>query len=453
MNDNSHSHTREQEVGFFALVAVILVFWGWGWLKGISPFHPPQRFIAVFHDVAGLNNNAPVNINGVRIGTVEKLELVKKGLVNVGLKINTEAVKIPHKSEFTIQTLGLVGAKYVEITLPDQYDPDDMIGPGETVKGKDPVRVELVMNRIATNLGNINFNEVESNISNKMERVAKAADAVEATSKKFGDAANDTKEAAHNAKGFFGRGEKSFNHIDTLSADFRQSSHHITALADDWRTTSHKVNKILDNPALSSDLKETAQKAKETASNIQSAVHELNKTIGDKPAREDVLSMLTKINSSTDNIYNSVKTVDKIAGDQGMRTDVKQMLSDARNTMDKANEVVTNPNFKDTFTNTAAKVRLAATRVNLAARQLSQVLDQRFPLFKMMFGRPGHIADDAASTDEAVKKQNQDDQKAKKLMNPSPNAPPSPRSGSTNASPIPGGNTENDSSSSKDQSK
>jgi len=35
----------------------------------------------------------------------------------------------------------------------------------------------------------------------------------------------------------------------------------------------------------------------------------------------------------------------------------------------------------------------ASGYADLAARQLNQILNQRFPLVKMMFGRPGHIED------------------------------------------------------------
>ncbi len=80
----SNKPNYELRAGMFTIGAVLLVMYGMSWLHGDSfsqLSHPPQRFIAQFHDVAGLNNNAPVNINGVRVGTVEKIELSKGGLV------------------------------------------------------------------------------------------------------------------------------------------------------------------------------------------------------------------------------------------------------------------------------------------------------------------------------------------------------------------------------------
>src|SRR5262245_55431413 len=115
----------EVRVGLFALFALILLVWGWSWLKSFSLFYQPQRFTAQFSDVAGLSRNATVNIQGVRVGTVEYMEFVTdpqhpehNDKINVHLKITDSTVQVPEGSHISIQTLGLVGAKYIEIVLP-----------------------------------------------------------------------------------------------------------------------------------------------------------------------------------------------------------------------------------------------------------------------------------------------------------------------------------------------
>src|SRR5262249_54452137 len=65
----------EVRVGMFTMFALIILFWGWGWLKSMALFQKTQHFTVQFHDVAGLNKSAPVNINGVRVGIIEDLEL------------------------------------------------------------------------------------------------------------------------------------------------------------------------------------------------------------------------------------------------------------------------------------------------------------------------------------------------------------------------------------------
>lgn len=425
-------------VGFVVVVAGTMLTYGWTWLKNITS-KPPQRFTVTFHDIAGLNTNAPVNINGVRVGVVEKIKL-KDGIVDVGLKINSEEAAVYKGSVYTIQTLGLVGAKYMEVKLPEGTDATkELVTAADIQTGVDPVRTELILNKIATNIGQIDFDA-------KAERIAQAADSLSQTSKKFGDAAADTKAAAKNAKGFFGRGEESLDTFDNLANDLRINSktsfRRIDALADDWRTTSRKVNRLLDNPALSSDLKETAQKAKETSVNIQAAIHELTGVVGDKGTREDVITMLNKLNVSTDNIKNAVERVGKLSDDQGVRSDVKQILSDAKESMTNLNKVLANKDLKDNLMGTSEKVRTAATHINFAALQMSQVLDKRAPLLHMIVGRPGHIE----TVNQGLEVQQKTDNKAKELIK---EAPADPEKGAPPPASLPGGDVNPDKESSK----
>lgn len=429
-------------VGFVTTISLILLLYGWTWLKNMTS-KPPQRFTVTFHDIAGLNTNAPVNINGVRVGVVEKIKL-KDGLVDVGLKINSEEATVYKGSVYTIQTLGLVGAKYLEVKLPEGTDvPKEAVAEADIQTGVDPVRTELILNKIATNIGQIDFDA-------KAERIAKAADSLSETSKKFGDAAADTKAAAKNAKGFFGKGEDSLQSFESLATDLRINSktslRRIDALADDWRTTSRKVNRLLDNPALSSDLKETAQKAKETSVNIQAAIHELTGVVGDKGTRDDVITMLNKLNVSTDNIKSAVERVGKLSDDQGVRSDVKQILADAKDSMANLNKVLANKDLKDNLMGTSEKVKTAATHINYAALQMTQILNKRGPLLHMMFGAPGRIN----NVNQGLEVQQETDNKAKELIKKGKADPDNPTPA---PAAVPGGDVDPDKNPNKDVSK
>jgi len=403
----------EIRVGLFALFALILLVWGWSWLKSFSFFHLPQRFIVRFHDVAGLNNNATVNINGVRVGTVEKVELIGKGQVLVHVKITAENVVVTRGSTVTIQTLGLVGAKYVEITLPDVQagaGAAAALQTDEEISGQDPVRVELIVNDIATRASKIfksvksekagtslaealehsgeavrNINEASAKLNKNMDKLAKAADSVTETSDKIGQVADRAKGVESSATGFFNQGS------ETLEG--------ISDLAHDLQGTNKKIKQLFDNPALSKDLKETAQLAKQTAENVSKTIQELNQTLRDEPLRKDLVDMLTRLNQSTDNIYRSVQIINKVASDEGLRSDVKEVVANAKQAVAKADELIGQPDFKANIRQTISKVNTAAGHVDLAARQLNQVLDRRAPLFHLMFGRPGHIPPEQAKND------------------------------------------------------
>lgn len=388
----------EIRVGLFTIVALALLVWGWGWLKSASLFHPPQLFNVSFHDIAGLNKNANVQINGVRVGVVDDIQLVSAGQVMVHVKITAPNVRVLEGSTVNIQTLGLVGAKYLEISLPDAQpgqSPPLALRENEIIAGQDPVRVELVINDIATRISGVitpatsgksgsrlsraleksgeiieNIDKASSKFSANMDRFAVTADSVTATSNKIGKAVQHFDTIASSADTFFVEGAQTLHGL---------------------KGTTTKVNALLDNPHFSADLKETAQSIRQTSQNISATISELNATLKDQGTRTDLITMLTKLNDSTANIAKSISMVDKIASDQGLRADVKEAVANAKEAVAKADQLLSSANFKDDVSSTMSKMRSAATTVDIAAHQLSSILDKRAPLIHMMFGRPGKV--------------------------------------------------------------
>lgn len=406
--------TYELRVGFFMLGALILLVGGWGWLKGISLVNPPQLFWVRFHDVAGLSNNATINVQGVRVGNVDQVAFkLPEGLkdapetktqkteprVYVRMKLNN--IHVPQNAEITIQTLGMVGAKYVEITLPPEEPgvAPQPLDPNVVVEGKDPVRVELVINNLAKKLNRvadtISSDEASetfkhlSSASRKLDRnldsmpeltssMKKASASIETTAKKFGHTADRTEMVADRARSFFDQGRTSFATVNTLAADLDQ--------------TNKKVSKILDNPAFGKDLKETVDTAHKTALSAQAAISQLSSTMEDKDLRKDMLTMLQRIQTSSQDISHSMQIVNKLADDRGLRSDIRGSMQDARDAMTKANQIFQEPAFRADLSQTMCKVRSAASDVDVAAKQIHRILGKRAPLLQMLFAHPGKQA-------------------------------------------------------------
>ncbi len=414
------------QVGLFVMTAAFMLMGGWGWLKGFSLTHQPQRFIAQFHDVAGLNNNAPVNINGVRIGQVEKIDLKGRGQVLVHLKIVSEDITIPKGSAITIQTQGLVGAKYIEITLPEtkQGESPPAIEPGAIVMGQDPVRLELIANKIATKLnvfvndvgGNDvgislaealrhsgetvhNINEAAKKLNSNMDTLKIASENFSTTSTKVGQVADSYKNVSFGANAFFTRGTRTADSISVLSSNLN--------------TTSKRLNKILDNPNFSGDLKETALLARQTADSIGVTMQNLNSTLKDQGLRTDVLTMLGRVNDSTERIAKSIESVKSISEDKELRTDVKIAVNNLKEAMTKLDGLVSEPGFKDDIRSTMTKVRTAADQVDVAAENFNTAISGPRPLWKLMFGKGIKVR---AANPKDVKKLDKLEKKEDKIL-------------------------------------
>ena len=374
----------EYRVGLFTVIALIILFWGWSWLKDFS-FHPPQSFMVQFHDIAGLTKNAPVQVSGVRVGTVDKIEVKGEGQVVCSLRIPAENIVVPQGSNITIQTLGLVGAKYIEITLPKVKADEPMpppIEPGTLIVGQDPVRSELYINRIAANLSQftegLSGNKAQDSIAHAVQSSGAAVENIRDAAAKFRNnmdklsaATTDLQKGAGNASGFFVEGKSTL--------------HKISNMADEWRDTSHKINHLVDQPNFSANIKETVNLAKETVMKAKEAIHELNITLADKDMRQDMISMLNKLTNSTENINQSMQVVKGLAGDQQLRSDLKEAMSNAKAAMGKANDLLSNPNFITDARVTMAQLRTAASQVREMAERINNLLSKKHPIMHMLF--------------------------------------------------------------------
>lgn len=411
----------EVRVGIFTILAVIILLYGWTWLKSFSPMHPPQLITVQFHDIAGLATNAPVNINGVRVGTVEQIELKGKGQVLAHLRIKTEEVTVPQGSTFTIQTLGLVGAKYIEITLPEEEPGQELPAPIDSntvVIGSDPVRVELVINKIATNVNNMigkvsdddtqssfasaiqrsgetieNINVAAKKLNKNMDNIAEATDSLVKTSDKFGDVAEEAKTLTSNANSFFVTGKGALTDISDLTKDFK--------------TTSRRVNKILESPQVVSDLRQTAKDARETVQAVKKLMSELENTMKDESLRKDLIALLDRVTKSTENIAGSMQQINEMAGDKELRSDVKVIVNEARDAVNKVDRIIGSPDFKGNLRSTMKKVESAAEKVDTVSQQMNQILNKRAPLFQMMVGTPGRLPEEKKKEEAPSQNQSQ----------------------------------------------
>ncbi len=88
---------------------------------------------ALFPNVAGLKDKAPVTMAGVNIGQVRMIQL-KNGQALVTLSINND-IQVEDDSIASIKTMGIIGDKYVTITPGAS---DNMIKPGGTIRETQP---------------------------------------------------------------------------------------------------------------------------------------------------------------------------------------------------------------------------------------------------------------------------------------------------------------------------
>ncbi len=225
--------TREIKVGLFVFIAFILlavvVF-------SISDFYTaqPQYFLRLrFNFANGVEVGAPVRLAGVSVGEVRFVrpymdEANQRMKAELGIRLMREA-KIQEDSVVYINTLGLIGEKYVEI-IPGTPGARLLTG-GEVLVGKDSIPAEQVMEsgfRVAKTLEQTitSINALVGDEATRNALKGTLANSKEATEKlnQLLDNANGVMASIREGKGTVGRlltQDDLYKDLQALAADLK----------------------------------------------------------------------------------------------------------------------------------------------------------------------------------------------------------------------------------------
>jgi phospholipid/cholesterol/gamma-HCH transport system substrate-binding protein len=124
--------TKEIKVAVLVILSIVLFYWGFAFLKGKNLFDTSTKLYAVYDNVAGLVEAAPVTINGLIIGKVNAIEMLPDGKMKVELVITNEQIKIAKSSEAQIMDSGLIGGR--EIAIINNFSDTNYTQSGDTLK-------------------------------------------------------------------------------------------------------------------------------------------------------------------------------------------------------------------------------------------------------------------------------------------------------------------------------
>jgi phospholipid/cholesterol/gamma-HCH transport system substrate-binding protein len=324
------------------------------WYKQSPLVAKAQHFNIIFHDVNGMTENADVRTRGVKIGCVDSIKLIGNKQVVCAVRIKSDSAGVPCGSKFEIVPENLVGARYVEVTMP--ANDASKIADGSDVMGSDPLRPERTLDKVARALSEVDFQELAQRSSEDLEKISRLTD---------------------NLSGMTGPVRRAADRAPQMEAE-------VAALARELRSTTRRIRQIVDNPGSGESLRTTAQ-------SIQSTMHELNQTLSDKELRQDIKTSLSDLKQSSASIERSAESIAKLGADQGVRSDLKDILNKTRQVVTQVDGLINKPDGNPEFSSTLKETRDAIHHLDLAAQQINQILDRKHPLVHMVFGRPGHI--------------------------------------------------------------
>ncbi len=115
---------------------------------------PKVTINAIFTDVKGLREGAPVWFSGLEIGSVKALTFLPESRVRVTMAITPESLRFLKKdSRAAILTLGLLGDKYIEISPGSKSVAS--LKPGDTIQGVTSTEIQEIVETSQASLARI----------------------------------------------------------------------------------------------------------------------------------------------------------------------------------------------------------------------------------------------------------------------------------------------------------
>lgn len=341
-------------MGLFLIIGVLFLLASWMWWKDLSIFAAPQRFKVLFKDVAGLTPNAAVQVNGFRVGNVEDIDIAGRNIV-VGLKITNTKVRIPLGSRVSIYANGIIGAKYIEIRLPETAGKRALLSENSVLVGEPPIRAELLMETLSKQANELDIARVQDAVLGGMGRVGRAADGASALYGRVGRAADGALvlydrvgRAADGASLLYNKVGRAADNTSALVAKVGGLTGGASQLMCKFGTAADRTTALVNRMGPAAD------KAVKVEEQLSSLAENLNKVTNTQlqPVLCNALTMENRLSCLADEL------------NWRSKTDLKGTLIQAQS---------------------------ALCQTELFGKQLSKTLDRRFPLLQLLFGRPGHL--------------------------------------------------------------
>ncbi len=156
----------ELKVGIFIMIGIAILFIIVFSIGDINLVKKGYHIKVDFNFVDGIGGSAPVRVAGVGVGQIDGLKLYydekgKKTRAQLNAWIK-EGVKVEADAVATVNTLGFMGEKYLEI-FPGTGD-KGFLKDGDTLVGRDPTSVNKVYENLSnlTNSVNIIVNRLKN---------------------------------------------------------------------------------------------------------------------------------------------------------------------------------------------------------------------------------------------------------------------------------------------------
>jgi phospholipid/cholesterol/gamma-HCH transport system substrate-binding protein len=331
----------ELRVGLFVLAGAVLLAVVIFYVTGGSGFGPKYRLRAFLPEVDGLTIGAPVRVDGVEVGNVEKIVIAipkpgeptsKDRNIEVDLRVQkTFQTYIRADSSAGLITEGLLGNRYVDI---------DRGYVGRVLDNNDeiPAREERALKEI-------------------VERSADLMDNLNAITKQASAVLTDVR----NGRGSLGKflvDETAYNHLN-------RSLENVDRMMTDIQAGKGTLGKLVTEDEMYNRVNSVAGRVDNVLEAVQNQQGTLGKLVYDTEMHESAKKLIDNSNAFFADVRSGKGTLGKLATDDSLFVQYKQAGENLSSATAKLNsneatigKFFDDPKFYDNFTGLAGDMRL-----------------------------------------------------------------------------------------------
>ncbi len=277
--------TKEVKAAVMVLSAIALLIFGYNFLKGNNLLSNSKTLYAFYDNVGGLSTASTVNINGLQVGKVLKIDFLNdnSGKLKVTFSLDAD-LGVGKGSLAQIYSDGFLGGKSINIIL--EKNPSTFIENGDTLKSEvgsgitemvtsklDPIQTKLVAvleqsEKMLSSVNKILNEENTQTISNSVSDLGASINSLKRTSNsiekllannqvQFNATITNFSKASENAKVM--SDQLAEIEIDKTVQELNKAVTTFGSIAKKLETNEGTAGKILNDPVLYDNLKNASR--------------------------------------------------------------------------------------------------------------------------------------------------------------------------------------------------
>lgn len=289
------------------IILLITVFFSGGIEKLLSPTIEIQ---AEIKNVKGLRIGSPVWLSGIEIGSVRKIELHPKYGTVVTMSVEKKSSPFIKKdSTATVQTIGLLGDKYIEISAGSPDSPP--ISHGDIIKGVEQIEIKDIVKAGSEALAKIT--EFTEELDGFLKRLEKSIKGV--TDSKF---FTDSK----------------------LYDNLEETSRLLSSLLTDLKESEGTIKKLINDPSLYNKMLSATSSLDEVSKKIHSSDGTLKMLMEDPSLYHNLDAVSKKLNDILKKVESGEGIAGSLVNDKELDADFKKSMSEIKSLTKEINELV-----------------------------------------------------------------------------------------------------------------